>query len=66
MATSVQVSKLTHQQLKKLKQKFRMRSYDEVIKRLIIKEEKIPTSMFGSGRRLGPFTQEEEAEFHEL
>jgi hypothetical protein len=41
-------------------------SHDQVIKSLILERKKIPCSMFGSNRKLKPFTREDEAEFHEL
>jgi hypothetical protein len=64
--TTVQVAEKTLQQLNKLKEEMRARSHDEVIKTLISEREKIPRSMFGANRKLRPFSNEDEAEFHEL
>jgi len=64
--TTVQIAEKTLQMLNKLKEEMRARSHDEVIKTLISERKKIPRSMFGSNRRLKPFSKEDEAEFHEL
>ena len=64
--TTVQVAEKTLQMLNKLKEEMRARSYDEVIKALVSERKKIPRSMFGSNRKLKPFSKEDEAEFHEL
>jgi len=64
--TTVQIAEKTLQMLNKLKEEMRARSHDEVIKTLISERKKIPRSMFGSNRKLKPFSKEDEAEFHEL
>jgi hypothetical protein len=64
--TTVQVAEKTLQMLNKLKEEMRARSHDEVIKALISERKKIPRSMFGSNRKLKTFSEEDEAEFHEL
>lgn len=66
MPTTVQVSEKTLQMLNELKEEMKARSHDEVIKRLISKRKRIPSSMFGSNRNLKPFSREDEAENHEL
>ena len=66
MPTTVQIAEKTLQMLNKLKEEMRARSHDEVIKTLISERKKIPRSMFGSNRKLKPFSKEDEAEFHEL
>ena len=66
MPTTVQIDEKTLQMLNKLKEEMRARSHDEVIKTLISERKKIPRSMFGSNRKLKPFSKEDEAEFHEL
>jgi len=66
VATTVQVDEKTLQMLNKLKEEMKARSHDEVIKTLISERKKIPRSMFGSNRKLKPFSVEDEAEFHEL
>ena len=64
--TTVQVAEKTLQMLNKLKEEMRARSYDQVIRALISERKKIPCSMFGSNRKLKPFSGEDKAEFHEL
>jgi len=64
--TTVQVDEKTLQMLNRLKEEMKARSHDEVIKTLISERKKIPRSMFGSNRKLKPFSVEDEAEFHEL
>ena len=66
MPTTVQVDEKTLQMLNRLKEEMKARSHDEVIKTLISERKKIPRSMFGSNRKLKPFSVEDEAEFHEL
>lgn len=66
MPTTVQVSEKTLQMLNELKKEMKARSHDAVIKSLISKRKRIPNSMFGSNRRLKPFSREDEGESHEL
>jgi predicted CopG family antitoxin len=66
MPTTVQVSEKTLQMLNELKKEMKARSHDEVIKSLISKRKRIPDSMFGSNRRLKPFSRADEGESHEL
>ncbi len=64
--TTVQVDEKTLQMLNKIKKETKAKSHDEVIRALISERKKIPSSMFGSNRKLKPFSQRDEAEFHEL
>jgi len=64
--TTVQVAEKTLQMLNKLKEEMNARSHDEVIKTLISERKRIPRSMFGANRKLKSFSEEDEAEFHEL
>ena len=66
MPTTVQVDEKTLQMLNKIKKEMNASSHDQVIKSLIQERKNIPCSMFGSNRKLKPFTKEDEAEFHEL
>lgn len=66
MPTTVQVAEKTLQMLNKLKEEMSARSYDEVIRALISERKGIPRSMFGANRKLKSFSEEDEAEFHEL
>jgi hypothetical protein len=65
METTLQLDKSTVQILKDMKKKSGARSYDEVIRVLILKERKVPKSIFGSNPRLGPFKEEDRAEIRE-
>ena len=64
--TTVQVTEKTLQMLNKLKEEMKARSHDEVIKTLISERKRIPRSMFGANPKLKSFSEEDEAEFHEL
>ncbi len=66
MPTTVQVDEKTLQMLNKIKKEMNANSHDQVIKSLILERKNIPCSMFGSNRKLKPFTEEDEAESHEL
>ena len=66
MPTTVQVDEKTLHMLNRIKKETKAKSHDEVIKTLISKREKIPKSMFGSNRKLNSFSEQDEAEFHEL
>jgi hypothetical protein len=66
MPTTVQVDEKTLQMLNKIKKETNASSHDQVIKSLILERKNIPCSMFGSNRKLKPFTQQDEAEFNEL
>lgn len=65
METTIQLNKHTVQILKDMKNKFGMKSYDELINSMIQKQKKTPKSMFGSNPKLGPFTEEDRAEIRE-
>ena len=66
MPTTVQVDEKTLQMLNKIKKEMNAKSHDEVIKALVSERKNIPCSMFGSNRKLKPFSKRDEAEFHEL
>jgi hypothetical protein len=66
LPTTVQVDEKTLQMLNKIKKEMKANSHDQVIKSLILERKNIPCSMFGSNRKLKPFTREDEAESHEL
>lgn len=65
METTIQLNKYTVQVLKDLKRKFSMRSYDELINKLIHKQTRIPKSMFGSNPKLSSFREEERLKLRE-
>ncbi|MCW4007312.1 MAG: hypothetical protein NWF09_01280 [Candidatus Bathyarchaeota archaeon] len=64
MPTTVKVDKKNLQMLTKIKKEMKAKNNDETIKRLISERQKIPSSMFGSNRKLAPFSAADEAEFH--
>jgi hypothetical protein len=64
--TTVQVDEKTLQMLNKIKKEMKAKSHDDVIKALVSERKNIPYSMFGSNRKLKPFSKRDEAEFHEL
>jgi hypothetical protein len=67
MPTTVQVDEKTLQMLNTVKKEMKAKSHDEVIKNINYRKgKKIPCSMFGSNRKLKPFSKKDEAEFHEL
>ncbi len=65
METTIQLNKHTVQVLKDLKRKFGMRSYDELINKLIHKQIRMPKSLFGSNPKLDPFREEERLKLRE-
>ncbi|MEK6850458.1 MAG: hypothetical protein AABX85_02705 [Nanoarchaeota archaeon] len=66
METSIAVKESTAQILAILKQKFRARSMDETIIKVLQKSENIPKSRFGSTPKLKEFSHRERAQSHEL
>ncbi len=66
MPTTVQVDEKTLQMLNEIKKETKAKSHDEVIKALISERKKIPHSMYGSNRKLSSFSEQDEAQFHEL
>jgi hypothetical protein len=66
MSTTVEVKKNTARVLEELKKKYRARSIDETLKRLISKAENVPDSMFGAHPKMKAFKSKDEARFHEL
>ena len=66
MSTTVEVKKTTAKLLEELKQKYRAKSIDETLRKLIDKAENIPDSMFGAHPEMKPFTRDDEAQGHEI
>ena len=66
VTTSIQVDEKTLQMLKEIKKETKAKSNDEVIKNLIAERKKIAQSMFGSNPKLSSFSEEDEAEFHDI
>jgi predicted CopG family antitoxin len=62
MATTIQIREPTLQVLKKIKAELGLKTYDEVINRLIKRRR----SMFGAHPGITEFKEEDEAEFHEV
>jgi hypothetical protein len=66
LSTTVEVKKTTAKLLEELKRKYRFRSADETIRKLIDKAENVPESMFGAHPRMKKFTRSDESHVHEL
>jgi predicted CopG family antitoxin len=65
LTTTVQVSEEVRQQMEKLKEEWGLKSYDEVIKRMIRAQTGRPISLFGIARGSRPFVRDAEDE-HEF
>lgn len=63
--TTVQVRDETRKLLDRLKREMGLRSYDEVIRRLVRTKTGLPKSLFGACKGSQPFVREVEEE-HEL
>lgn len=66
MSTTIQVSRKTAQLLKELVKRTNAKSYDELIRNLVLGKLKTPKSLSGSNPKPSPFTERDEAELHEL
>jgi len=52
--------------LEELKRKFKARSIDETIRKLILRVQGVPESKFGAHPQMKSFTSSDEAKEHEL
>ena len=66
MVTTIQVQESTLQLMKRIKNDFKVGTYDEVINKLIELKRKIPKSKFGAHPEMSEFTIQDESEFHDL
>jgi hypothetical protein len=66
MSTTVEVKRTTAKLLEEMKQKYKAKSADETIRKLIDKAENVPESMFGAHPRMKRFTRSDESNVHEL
>ena len=66
MSTTVEVKRSTLQMLEELKRKFKARSIDETIRKLIVRVQGVPESKFGAHPQMKPFTSRDEATDHKL
>jgi hypothetical protein len=64
--TTVEVKQATARLLDEIKHKYKAKSYDETIRKLIDKAENIPESMFGVHPKMKRFTRRDESNAHEL
>jgi hypothetical protein len=64
--TTVQVDEKTLQMLNEVKRETKAKSLDEVIKTLVAERKRISRSMFGSNCKLNSFSDQDEAEFHDV
>lgn len=65
MGTTLALDRTTLQMLKDLKKEMRARSLEEVVRRLVTQQKKVPASMFGAFRKnpIPHLTREEKREF---
>lgn len=62
MPTTIALDDHTRQRLQRLKERWGLASYDEVVTRLLEDAEDLPDSMFGAAPNLKPLTSEERRE----
>jgi predicted CopG family antitoxin len=60
LTTNVQVSDEVREQMEKLKKRWRLRSYNEVIKRMVRTRTGRPESLFGAAKGSRPFRRDAE------
>lgn len=65
MPTTIQVGEKTLRLLRRIKEKFKAKTYDEAINRLISKKTDIPRSMFGVHPDAPPFTEDDRFKAHD-
>ena len=66
MPKTIQVRDETYRALERLKRKMKVKTFDEVIERLILKELDLPSDMFGVDRgTISPFTEKDRIEDRE-
>ena len=65
MTTTIQVDAKTLRLLKQLKGRWKAKTYDELIRRLISKRVEVPRSFFGVDPHLPPFSEEDHLIFHD-
>ena len=66
MKTTIQITKITLEKLKKLKELMNFLSYDELINELITKAQNLPDSMFGIDKgKIKKFSREDRLELRE-
>ncbi|MGI0081664.1 MAG: hypothetical protein ACRECH_18845 [Nitrososphaerales archaeon] len=66
MSTTVEVKRNTAKLLEEIKQKYKAKSLDEAIRKLIEKAENVPETMFGAHPKMESFTRSDESNVHEL
>jgi hypothetical protein len=64
--TTVEVKKTTAKVLEELKNKYKAKSMDETVMKLISKAEHVPDSMFGAHPKMRSFTKSDEGRYHEI
>lgn len=66
MNTTIQITKITLEKLKKLKELMNFSSYDDLINELITKAQNLPDSMFGIDKgKIRKFLREDRLELRE-
>ena len=64
--TTVEVKRTTAKLLEEIKRKYSARSYDETMRKLIDRAERVPESLFGAHPKMKSLTRRDEANVHEL
>jgi len=64
--TTVELKRLTARLLEEMKKKYKAKSADETIRKLIEKAENVPKSMFEAHPKMKKFTESDEAHGHEI
>jgi hypothetical protein len=64
--TTVEIKRNTARLLEEMKQKYKAKSADETIRKLIEKAENVPESMFGAHPKMKKFTESDEAHGHSV
>jgi hypothetical protein len=66
MSTTVEVKRTTVKLLEEIKEKYKTKSLDETIRKLVEKAENVPETMFGAHPKMRSFKKSDESNVHEL
>lgn len=61
--TTIQLKLKTLKRLKKMKEDFGVKTYDEVLEKIMDEKFKVPKSLFGAHPWMTPFTEEDRFDF---
>lgn len=65
MATTIQVDEKTLRLLRQMKGRLGVKTYDELIRKLLSKKKDQPHSLFGIDPEMRPFSEEDHLKFHD-